>query len=257
VRDPGRQVHRLLLELAQLLVEVLPPLAQLAHGGDRPGRVAAGLLEPGDVLARRVAPGLELLGLVQQREPALLDLVEGREVELYALEGDAGLDPVAVLAEELEIVHGTPGAWARAGEVRSDRAAAWRGSERESAPACKATRRLRVGRPLVPDLAREALALHIAARQLARARVGHARLVVAAELGERHPQPVERRGVVRAHDGGCGVSLRRHGVVAAAVGGVPGIDERLGAQPRALGRGDLARGSGLPAAARACRGQQQ
>ena len=56
--------------------------------------------------ARRVAAGLQLLALVEQRQAALLDLVEAAQVHLHALEGDAGFDLVAILAEELEIVHG-------------------------------------------------------------------------------------------------------------------------------------------------------
>jgi len=108
VRDPRREVRRLLLELAQLRVELLHAVAQLAHLGDRAGGVGSGLLELGDVLARGVPPGLQLLGLVQHRQAALLELVEAREVQLDALQCDAGLDLVPVLAQEFRVVHGVP-----------------------------------------------------------------------------------------------------------------------------------------------------
>src|SRR5947207_1342769 len=57
----------------------------------------------------------------RKREPALLDQIEAREVELHALQGDAGLDLVAMLAQELEIVHGLPGEDAK--RTREDGAA--------------------------------------------------------------------------------------------------------------------------------------
>src|SRR4030067_351341 len=75
------------------------------RGGGAPG-VLAGLLPARDLLAGRVAARLELLGLVQQREAALLQIVEALEVDRHALEGDAGLHPLAVGAKEFGIVHG-------------------------------------------------------------------------------------------------------------------------------------------------------
>jgi hypothetical protein len=108
VGDPRGDVRGLLLELAQLVVQLLHAVAQFAHGRNRASGVLAGFLELRDVLARGIALGLELFGLVQQRQSAFLDLVETRQVQRGALERDAGFDLVAVLAKELEIVHGIP-----------------------------------------------------------------------------------------------------------------------------------------------------
>ena len=73
---------------------------------------------------------------MQELEAALLDAVEAAQVHAHPLEREAGLDLVAVLAEELEIVHGSRlqlrlrlAATARA--MRRRRRGRWRASSRE------------------------------------------------------------------------------------------------------------------------------
>src|SRR5439155_16063814 len=89
VGDPRGERFALLLELLQLLIETLDAIPDLAHRGDLGLGGIARLLAPRDLLARRVAPRLELLGLVEHGEAALLDLIETLEIRRHALEGHA------------------------------------------------------------------------------------------------------------------------------------------------------------------------
>src|SRR5262249_43832958 len=86
IGDPGGERLALLLELLELGIHRLDALAHLPHRGDLGVRRLTAPLAGRDLLARRVAPRLELLALVQELEAALLDAVEAAEVHAHPLE---------------------------------------------------------------------------------------------------------------------------------------------------------------------------